>query len=561
MRKKTALAIALLGAGFVLSPIPCRAGVTLQPVASSLSSPVGIVNAGDGSGRLFFVEQTGRIRVWDGTSVLAPAFLDVHTLVSTGSERGLLGLAFHPAYRNNGRFFIFYTALDGDLTIVEYHATPDANVADPGQVQLIRSINHPSSNHNGGMLAFGPDGYLYASTGDGGGSAGDPEGDAQSLGTLLGKILRFDVDAPPPFIPPSNPFVDGNPATRDEIWAFGLRNPWRFTFDRLNGDLYIGDVGENCFEEIDRQPAASSGGTNYGWNVVEGNTCFDGDSCSPSGGCGQSNYQAPIVVTGHDPECAITGGYRYRGSGSPELAGMYIFGDYCSGVIRAATQATGGTWSKSTLLDTDLGISTFGEDDQGELYVADVFGGKVYRITGSGPPQQPVGDDFEDGEASDWAVDSGSWSVVGGALTNAPAEQARILAPFTACATCTITARFAPPAPGTDIILIGWWKNAGTRVELIVSESRNKVILQRYVKGEVVEKMVSVADIDTVRDLTLTILISGKRFNGIVRAGGEDIVNFLWLHALNLKPGRVGFAVKGKPRGPASGAMMEIEVE
>ena len=221
------------------------AAISLQPIASGLSQPVGIVDAGDGRGRLFFVEQTGTIRVFDGTSVLVAPFLDVHTLVSSGSERGLLGLAFHPSYRNNGRFFIFYTALNGDLTIAEYHATPDADVADPDPVQVIRTIPHPSSNHNGGMLAFGPNGYLYASTGDGGGAPGDPEGDAQSLGSLLGKILRFDVDLAAPFIPPSNPFVDGNPATRDEIWALGLRNPYRTYYDAPTGRLYIGDVGGN----------------------------------------------------------------------------------------------------------------------------------------------------------------------------------------------------------------------------------------------------------------------------------------------------------------------------
>jgi hypothetical protein len=360
------------------------------------------------------------------------------------------------------------------LTIAEYHATPDANVADPDAVQIIRSIPHPNSNHNGGMLAFSPDGYLYASTGDGGGAGGDPEGDAQSLGSLLGKILRLDVDAPAPFVPPSNPFVDGNPATRDEIWSLGLRNPWRFTFDRLNGDLFIGDVGENCWEEIDRQPSTSSGGTNYGWNAVEGNECFDPPSCTPSGGCGQSNYQAPIVVTGHDPECAITGGYRYHGSGSPGLAGRISSETTARGSSagrpreRAApgrrrrcsipTSASPRSARTSRVSSTSRTFSAAGST------ASPGSSTRLRRATTSRTATPRTGRSIRAAGASSEA-----------SSPNAPSEKARILAPFAPCDLCTVRADVAPAQPGADLILIGWWKNAGTHVELIVSPSRQKV--------------------------------------------------------------------------------------
>lgn len=548
--------LGLVAALLFLTLRPSLAQITIQPVASGLSSPVALANAGDGSGRLFIVEQGGTIRVWNGTSVLGTPFLDVSALVSTGSERGLLGLAFHPGYASNGRFFIFYTATAGALTIAEYHATPASNVADAGQVQLIRSIPHPNTNHNGGMLAFGPDGFLYASTGDGGGNAGDPEGDAQSLASLFGKILRFDVDGPS-LIPALNPFVDGNPATRDEIWAYGLRNPWRFSFDRQNGDLYIGDVGENCWEEIDRQPAGDPGGTNYGWNVVEGNECYDPPSCNPSAGCGASNYESPIAVTGHDPDCAVTGGYRYRGSASPGLAGTYFFGDYCSGIIRGATQGAGGTWTKTNLLDTDLGISSFGEDEQGELYLTDVFGGGVYRITGTSPPS-PFSDDFEDGDASDWTVDSGSWSVVAGALTNLPTRKARVLAPAAPCDLCSIATTVTALTPGADLVLIGWWKNSANHVEVILSEDRDKVILRRIASGEVSSQKSAAFVFGTNQPVTVEVVYDGTQLSVYLNGSGTPIVS---LHARRLKPGIAGFAVKGTRRIPASGAMDEIEIE
>ena len=549
---RLALTLAVLASSPRLAP----AQVTLQPVASNLSSPVGIVNAGDGSGRLFFVEQTGTIRVFNGANVLATPFLDVHTLVIVGAERGLLGLAFHPDYENNGRFFIFYTAQPvGDINIAEYHATPSSNVADPDAVRTIQSIPHGYLNHNGGMLAFGPDGYLYASVGDGGGAPGDPEGDAQNLASLYGKILRFDVDGAS-LIPPSNPFAnDGDPQTREEIWDYGLRNPWRFSFDRETGDLYIGDVGEECLEEIDRQGAGSSGGTNYGWNVLEGNACYE-YTCNSAPSCGQANYKAPILTYPHDPDCAVAGGYVYRGTASPGLVGTYLYGDYCSGVIRGATQGAGGVWTATVLLDTDLGISSFGEDELGELYVSDVFGGGIYRIAGSNPVQTYI-DDFEDGDASDWTDDAGSWSVVAGALTNTPARKARILAPSPPCSVCSIETTVTAATPGTDLVLLGWWRSGANHVEVILSEDRDKVLLRRISGGEVSSQRTADFVLDADQPVEVRAVYDGSQISVFLDDSPGPVVT---LRARKLKPGTAGFAVKGSRREPAAGSMDAIEV-
>src|SRR5581483_5427138 len=324
---------------------------------------------------------TGRIQVLVNGVVQSPAYLDVSSLVSTrGAEQGLLGLAFHPSFSSNGFFYIYYTARDGADTLARYHATPSANVADANSGTVLISVPDNQSNHNGGMLAFGPDHYLYVSDGDGGGG-GDPERDAQNLGSLFGKIWRLDVDAAPPYIPPSNPFV-GQQNARGEVWAYGFRNPWRFSFDRATGDLLIGDVGQERYEEIDYQPAGSGGGENYGWNILEATHCFPrGTSCPRQG------LTAPIYEYAHGRNdsvgCAVSGGYVYRGTEIPALQGAYLFGDYCSGFIRTLRNGVGG-WSEAPLLTTGLSISSLGEDEAGELYVTDVRGGGVYKITGSG---------------------------------------------------------------------------------------------------------------------------------------------------------------------------------
>jgi hypothetical protein len=268
-------------------------------------------------------------------------------------------------------------------------------------------------------------------------------------------------------IPPGNPFVDGDPATRDEIWAYGLRNPWRFSFDRQNGDLFIGDVGQGCWEEIDYQRHGEGAGANYGWNTMEGDKCYAPPSCAPPPTCVVPSFAAPIATYAHDPDCSVTGGYRYRGSLAPALAGAYIFGDYCSGLIRAATTQNGDSWTVAPLLDTTLAITSFGEDEQGEIYVADGMGGAVYRIA---PTVIAYADDFEDGEAGDWTARSGSWSVVNGALTSAPARRARILAPSPSCRLCAIETTLSPLTAGTDAVLLGWWKSPATHAEVVLSE-------------------------------------------------------------------------------------------
>ena len=346
----------------------------LTEIAAGLQSPTAIVNAGDGSGRLFVLEQPGRIRVIEDGQLLTEPFLDIAGEISAGGEQGLLGLAFHPRYDENGRFFINYTDPAGDTVVAEYAvSSANPNRADPGSERVILRVPQPYRNHNGGGLAFGPDGYLYISLGDGG-AGGDPEENGQDLGTLLGSLLRIDVDSEDPYgIPEDNPFVDQEDA-RPEIWAYGLRNPWRFSFDRDTGDLWIADVGQNVWEEINFQGAASNGGENYGWDVMEGAHCFE-----PESGCDTEGLVLPVLEYDHDQGCSVTGGYRYRGSAIFGLEGTYLFGDYCSGQIWGAS-GSGADWTSEPLLSSGIRISAFGEDEAGELYVADHGAGTVYRI-------------------------------------------------------------------------------------------------------------------------------------------------------------------------------------
>jgi len=352
------------------------APVNLRPVVEGLDRPVVVAHAGDGSGRLFIVQQGGEIRIFDGAQLLPVPFLDLSSSVSSGSEQGLLGLAFHPSYETNGFLYVNLTDLAGDTQILRFTVSADANVADPGSAVPLLSVDQPFANHNGGQLAFGPDGKLWIGLGDGG-SAGDPGNRAQSGTTLLGKILRIDVDQGLPYaIPQDNPFVS-DPAVRDEIWALGLRNPWRFSFDRLTGDLFIADVGQNAWEEVSFEPATSGGGRNYGWRRMEGAHCFN-----PASNCNDGSLVLPVLEYSHALGCSITGGYRYRGTGMPEHFGTYFFGDFCSGRIWGGIEnAETGAWAPTELLDSDLLISTFGEDEQGELYVADLEG-TVYRLHG-----------------------------------------------------------------------------------------------------------------------------------------------------------------------------------
>lgn len=353
----------------------------LEPVAV-FSRPTNIASARDGSGRLFVNLQSGQIVIFDGARVLSAPFLDIASLVSCCGERGLLGTAFHPRYQENGLFYIYYTDRAGNIVVARYRVSSDPNAADPQSATVLLRIPHPSfANHNGGELQFGPDGYLYIGVGDGGG-AGDPGNNAQSTGTLLGKMLRIDVDRGFPYaIPADNPFAASGSA-RPEIWAYGLRNPWRFSFDGPIGDLYIGDVGQNTIEEIDFQPAGAPGGDNYGWRLMEGSRCYN-----PSSGCNTAGLKMPILEYDHSLGCSVTGGHVYRGRRFPSLAGLYIYGDYCSGRIWGGWR-DGGGWKSLQLLDSPYAISTFGEDEAGELYLAHyATGGAIYRIVdAAGPP-------------------------------------------------------------------------------------------------------------------------------------------------------------------------------
>ena len=355
------------------------AAIQLVPVVSSgLSSPVFVGHAGDGSNRLFIVEQGGVIRVLQRGSSTPTQFLDIHAKVVAGGEQGLLGLAFHPHYAMNGRFFVYYTrAGDGTLVIAEYKVSGNPNVADPGETILL-TIPHPTyTNHNGGMLAFGRDGYLYIGVGDGG-SANDPANNAQNINVLLGKILRIDVNTPNPAAgtlysaPAGNPFV-GAPG-RDEIFAYGMRNPWRFSFDRVTDVQWVADVGQGALEEVD-MPIVNGG--NYGWRVFEGSACTNND---PTLCNNQQNYRFPIFDYAHtNGRCSITGGYVYRGSLGALPGGTYVYGDYCSGEILAWNGS-----AQTVLLDTPMNISSFGEDEQGEIYVVNL-GGSVSRIASTAP--------------------------------------------------------------------------------------------------------------------------------------------------------------------------------
>ena len=356
--------------------------VELQQVVTGLNRPVAITHAGDN--RLFITLQGGQIVIHDGTSLLQPPFLDIAALIGDSSgEKGLLGLAFHPRYSENGFFFVNYTDTSGNTVIARYSVSSvNANRADPGSARIILRIDQPYPNHNGGQLVFGPDRYLYIGMGDGG-SAGDPGNRSQNMNELLGKMLRIDVDAASPYaVPASNPFVN-RPGVRGEIWASGLRNPWRFSFDRNTGDLYIADVGQGAREEINFVSAASIGGENYGWRLMEGSRCYvPGTGCNPDG-----SLVLPIIEYDHSVGCSVTGGYVYRGAQHPRLQGLYIYGDYCTGVIWGASRDAAGRWSSRVLVDTPHQISTFGEDLAGELYVArhHTTAGTIYRIVDTLP--------------------------------------------------------------------------------------------------------------------------------------------------------------------------------
>ncbi len=369
------------------SPTPERSlddiGIELVEVAGNFEAPILLTHAGDGSGVRYVMEQGGRVHTLDGDGTTGEApFLDLTDRVRSGGEQGLLGLAFHPDYAENGRVFVNYTDHEGNTVISEV-ARGEPGAANPDTERVLLQIQQPFPNHNGGMVAFGPDGYLYIATGDGG-SAGDPQNNGQRTDTLLGKLLRIDVDGGEPYaIPADTPFADGGDGL-PEIWALGLRNPWRFSFDQDTGDLYVGDVGQGGLEEVDFAPAADPGGRNYGWRLMEGDACFEPRDCDPTG------LVLPISTYPTRTGCAVTGGYVYRGATHPALNGVYLFADFCSGLVWALlaedASADGGEAAVDfrQVLESGLSIASFGEDESGELYVVDRGGGSVYRVTASG---------------------------------------------------------------------------------------------------------------------------------------------------------------------------------
>ena len=381
---------ALLGALLAIGPVSAQVALqdlVFEAIAVDLDRPVSIANAGDGSGRLFIVQQRGQVLIYDGSAVLDTPFLDISEQVRCCGERGLLDIAFHPEFATNGYFYVDYTDNEGTTNVARFHVSGDPNIADVASETLVLAIEQPDRIHNAGQLQFGPDGFLYISTGDGGPSK-DPENRAQSLSTLLGKILRIDVDGAAPYaIPADNPFF-GQEGARGEIWVYGLRNPWRFSFDRLTGDMFIADVGEARWEEISFQSGSSAGGENYGWRRFEGSECFN-PAGSPFGPdelpaeCLDPSFVAPIIAYEHfQGSCrgSVTGGYVYRGSEIAELQGKYVYGDFCNGQFHAAAPDGAGGWSSTLIRDTTVDITSFGEDEQGELYFAEIESESVFRI-------------------------------------------------------------------------------------------------------------------------------------------------------------------------------------
>jgi glucose/arabinose dehydrogenase len=388
-RFRNALRLALL----LVSTLPSAADgiqwpqVSLAPAITGVSQPTHITHAGDGSGRLFVVEQRGNIRIVKNGVLQSAPFLDISSRLSCCGERGLLSVAFPPAYADRGYFFVYYTNTSGDIVVARYSVTTNPDVADPNSEALVLKVPHPTfGNHNGGQLAFGPDdGDLYIGTGDGG-SGGDPPNNAQNTNVLLGKLLRIDVlsgSGASYAIPASNPYAQVS-GYRPEIWAFGVRNPWRFSFDRLTHDLYIADVGQGSYEEIDYQPAGNPGGQNYGWRIMEGLHCYNATTCNMSG------LTLPVAEYSHaQGDCSVTGGFVYRGQQFARMQGIYFYGDYCTGRIWGL-QRDGGAWVNMPLYDAPFNITTFGEDEAGNVYVANATNGAIAMLTDAAAPTATV---------------------------------------------------------------------------------------------------------------------------------------------------------------------------
>jgi uncharacterized protein (TIGR03437 family) len=359
-----------------------QANLRLQTVVTGFELPTDIQSPRDGTGRLFVLEQRGRIRVVKNGVLLSTPFVDIRSKVGCCGERGLLGLAFPPQFSSKRHFYVNYTNLQGNTVISRFRVTDNPDIADPGSEQVVLTFVQPFPNHNGGGLVFGPkDGFLYIGTGDGGGG-GDPQNNGQRTDTLLGKMLRIDTESGSATYssPPTNPFVNRTGA-RPEIWAIGLRNPWRYAFDRETGDLWIADVGQDRAEEVNFQPADSRGGENYGWHRTEGLQCFPVNSS-----CDTAGLTMPVLEYTRSQGCSVTGGFVYRGNRWPALKGMYLYADYCSGNIWGVRRSASGQFENQLLVpDTRTPYTTFGEDENGELYLADQNQGRLLLIT-AGPP-------------------------------------------------------------------------------------------------------------------------------------------------------------------------------
>jgi glucose/arabinose dehydrogenase len=373
----------MVAACIILASPPADA-IDLQfTLVADIFGVVDIRNAGDGTGRLFLVtKDTGKVHILKDGSLLNNPFLDIGDRITSGpgGERGLLSLAFAPDYATSGLFYVWYTDQNGDTTLSRFSASDDPNLADTGSEEKLLVISQPFSNHNGGRLLFGHDGMLYLGTGDGGNTDGDRRGNGQAMDTLLGKIIRIDVNPAlgPYGIPPDNPFINNDNAL-NEIWASGLRNPWRMSFDRLTGDLFISDVGQGAFEEINHQPASSTGGQNYGWNIMEGSECFRAEDCK------QTGLTLPVAEYAHAFGCSVIGGEVYRGKAYPDLIGVYLYGDWCSGWIWGLSRIDG-NWKAEVLtrnspfkFETGNSIITFGEGEDGSVYLSNTIG--IYLVS------------------------------------------------------------------------------------------------------------------------------------------------------------------------------------
>jgi glucose/arabinose dehydrogenase len=355
-------------------PLPPGIGLQLNPfITSGLTGPVFMTQPLD-DGRIFVVEQGGRIRVVRNGVLQTTPFLDISARVRSGGEQGLLSVAFHPQYATNHFFYVYFNAPttgNGVIRIERFTTTANPEVADPATSKLIITTPHIDfGNHNGGLVSFGPDGMLYAALGDGG-SGGDPLGNGQNFNALLGSLIRLDVDHGDPYaIPTNNPFV-GQAGRRGEIWAKGLRNPWRYAFDAATSLLYIADVGQDLHEEVNVVPTASAG-LNYGWNVREGLSCYNATSCSSTG------FTSPIIDFAHGPACSVTGGYVYRGTAIPAITGHYFYSDYCAGFLRSFRYENGAAVDQKDWGLTSSAVSSFGKDFAGELYM--ITGSTIVKI-------------------------------------------------------------------------------------------------------------------------------------------------------------------------------------